>query len=101
MRNLLLAVTRQAIVKLVDTIADLRWLPFRKCSYEVAILLPTMSALKYKTFRAHYAALMLKKCTSSIQNLIDPSELCWKLDNGNLAPIMTDDLPASGTCRLD
>ena len=53
-----------------------------------------MSALKYRIFRAHYAALILKKCTLSIQNLPYPCEFSWELDNGNLVPIMTDDLPA-------
>ena len=53
-----------------------------------------MSALKYRIFRAHYAALILKKCTSSIQNLTELSGFGWELDNGNLVSIMTDDFPA-------
>ena len=53
-----------------------------------------MSALKYRLFRAHYAALILTKCTSSIQNLPDPSGFGWELDNGNLVPTMTDAVPA-------
>ena len=53
-----------------------------------------MSALKYRIFRAHYAALILKNCSSSIQNLPDPCGFGWELDNGNLVLIMTDDLPA-------
>ena len=81
-------------MKLVDTIADLRWLLFSKYSCEVSKLPPTMSALKYRIFRAHYAAWILKKCTSSIQNLPDPSGFGWELDNGNLVPIMTGGLPA-------
>ena len=81
-------------MKLVDIITDLRWLQFSKYSFEVSKLPPTMSALKYRIFRAHYAALILKKCTSSIQNLPDPCGFGWELDNGNLVPIMTDDLPA-------
>ena len=81
-------------MKLVDTIADLRWLLFSKYSCEVSKLPPTMSALKYRIFRAHYAALILTKCTSSIQNLPDPCSYGWELGNGNLVPVMTDDLPA-------
>ena len=81
-------------MKLVDTIADLRWLLFSKYLCEVSKLPPTMSALKYRIFRAHYAALILKKCTSSIQNLPDPCGFGWELNNGNLVPIMIDDLPA-------
>ena len=81
-------------MKLVDTIADLRWLLFSKYSCEVSILPPTMSALKYRIFRAHYAALILKKCRSSIQNLPDSCGFGWELDNENLVPIMTGDLPA-------
>ena len=57
--------------KLVDTIADLRWLLFSKYSYEVLKLPPATSALKYRIFRAHYASLILKKCTPSIQILPD------------------------------
>ena len=79
-------------MKLVDTIADLRGLLFSKYSYSKLPL--TMSALKYRIFRVHYAALILKNCTSSIQNLPDPRGFGWELDNGNLVPIMTDDLPA-------
>ena len=52
-----------------------------------------MSTLKHRIFRAHYAALILK-CTSSIQNLPDPSGFDWELDIRNLFPIMIDDLPA-------
>ena len=79
-------------MKLVDTIADLRGLLFSKYSYSKLPL--TMSALKYRIFLVHYAALILKNCTSSIQNLPDPCGFGWELDNGNLVPIMTDDLPA-------
>ena len=79
-------------MKLVDTIADLRGLLFSKYSYSKLPL--TMSALKYRIFRVHYAALILKNCTSSIQNLPDPCGFGWGLDNGNLVPIMTDGLPA-------
>ena len=53
-----------------------------------------MSASKYRISRANYPALILKKCTSSIQNLPDPSGYGWELDNGSLVPIMTDDPPA-------
>ena len=80
-------------MKLVDTIADLQWLLFSKYSCEVSKLPPTMSALKYRIFRIHYAALIPKKCTSSIQNLPDPCGFGWELNNGNLVPIMIDDLP--------
>ena len=52
-----------------------------------------MSTLKYR-IRAHYATLMLTKCTSSIQTLPDPCGFGWELDNGNLVPVLTDDLPA-------
>ena len=53
-----------------------------------------MSTLKYRIFQAHYAALILKKCTSSIQNLPDLCGFSYKLDNENLISIMTDDLSA-------
>ena len=52
-----------------------------------------MSALKCGIFRTHYAALILKKCTSSIQNLPDQCGFGWELDNGKLALIMTGGLP--------
>ena len=77
-----------------DTIADLRWLLFSKYSCKVSKLPPTMSVLKYRIFRTHYAALILKKCISSIQNLPDQCGFGWELDNGNLVPIMTGGLPA-------
>ena len=98
-------------MKLVDTIADLRRLLFSKYLCGVSKLPPTMSALKYRTFRPHYAALILKTCTSSIQNLPDPNGIMLpynlrsahrlfnifqthvELDNGNLVPIMTNDRP--------
>ena len=53
-----------------------------------------MSALKYRIFQAHYAALLLKRCISSIQNLPDPCRSGWELDNTNLVPIMTGGLAA-------
>ena len=81
-------------MKLLDTIADLRWLLFSKYSREISKLPPTMSALKYIIFRAHYAALILKKCTLPIENLPDPCGSGLKLNNVNLVRIMTDDLPA-------
>ena len=88
-------------MKLVGTIADIRWLLFSKYSCEVSKLPPTMSALKYRIFRAHYAALILKKCTSSIQNLPDPCGFGWELNNGNLIPIMIYDLPVpTGLIKL-
>ena len=62
---------------------------------EVSKLPPTMSALKYRFFWAHYAALILTKCTLSIKNLPDTCGFGWELDNRNLFPIMTDDLPVS------
>ena len=81
-------------MNLVDTIADLRWLLLSKYSCEVSKLPPTISAVKYRILRAHYAALTLKKCTSSIQSLPGPWEFGWGLDNGNLVPITTGGLPA-------
>ena len=81
-------------MKLVDTIADLRWLLFSKYSCEVSKLPQTMRTLKYRIYRTHYPALILKKCISSIQNLPDPCGFGRTLDNGNLVPIMTGDLPA-------
>ena len=81
-------------VKLVDTIADLRWLLFSKYWSRVSKLPPTMSALKYRIFQVHYAALIIRKCGWSIQNLPDPSRFSWELDNGNLVSIMIDDLAA-------
>ena len=53
-----------------------------------------MSALKYRIFQAHYAALLLKRCISSIQNLPDLCRFGWELDNTNLVPIMTGGLAA-------
>ena len=81
-------------MKLVDTIADLRWLLFIQYPYKVSKIHPTMSTLKYGIFQAHYAALILKKCTLSIQNLPDLCGFSCKLDNENLISIMTDDLSA-------
>ena len=50
--------------------------------------------MKYRIFGAHYAASILTKCTSSIQNLPDPSGFGWESVNGNLVPTMTDAVPA-------
>ena len=60
-----------------------------------------MGALKYRIFWANHAALIRKKCTSSIQNLPDPCGFGCELDNGNLVPIITDDLPVpTGSIKL-
>ena len=50
----------QSNKKLVDTIADLRWLLFIQYPCEVSKLSPTTSTLKYTIFQAHYVALILK-----------------------------------------
>ena len=85
----------------VESIADLRWLLFSKYGYEIATLPPTTGALKYRIFRSHYVALVLKKCSEPTQNLPDPVNFGWELENGNLVPIMTVDLPApSGLIEL-
>ena len=76
-------------MKLVDTIADLRWLLFSKFSYKVLKLPPTMSALKYRLFRAH-----LKSLHRLFKIYQTRADFGWELDSGSLVPIMTDDLPA-------
>ena len=73
-----------------NKIADLRWWLFSKYTTEVAKLPPTLSALKYRIFRFHYVALVLKRCNKTLQNLPDPAGFGWELENGNLVPIMTD-----------
>ena len=73
-----------------NKIANLRWWLFSKCTTEVAKLSPTLYALKYRIFRSHYVALLLKRCNKPLQNLPDPAGFGWELENGNLVPIMAD-----------
>ena len=80
--------------KKVSSLAGLCWLLFSKYNTEVAKLPPTSAALKYRIFRSHFMALVLKRCNVSVQNLPHPAGFGWELENGSLVPIMTDDLPA-------
>ena len=82
------------------TIADLRWWLFSKYTTEVAKLPPTLYALKYNIFRSQYVALVLKRCNKTVQNFPDSAGFGWELENGNLVPVMTDNLPAP-TCLIE
>lgn len=75
-------------------IPDLRWILYSKYSNDIAKLPPTFSALKYRIFRAHYVALVLKRCCEPFQNLPDATGYGWEIENETLVPILTDELPA-------
>ena len=45
----------------INTIAELRWYQFSKFQTKIDKLPPAASALKYKIFRSHYVALVLKR----------------------------------------
>ena len=78
----------------VGDLATMRWHLFRKHSLEASKLPPTQSALKFRIFRCHYVALVLKKCCVTMQCLPDPTGYGWEVEGDKLVPIMTDDLPA-------
>lgn len=77
-----------------ENIPDLRWLLFTRFSNKISKLPPTLATLKYRIFRAHYVALVLKRCSKAIQNLPDATGYGWENVNNALVPILTDELPA-------
>lgn len=78
----------------IKTIPELRWYMFAKFQSDVSTLPPTVAALKYKIYRSHYVALVLRKSLSSIQNLPSPLDFGWERSDDAYKPIMTDKLPA-------
>ena len=78
----------------INTIPELRWYQFSKFQTKTDKLPPTASTLKYKIFRSHYVALVLKRSHLSLQNLPPPEYFGWEKIDGELVPIMTDCLPA-------
>jgi len=78
----------------VKTISELRWYLFSKFQSDISDLPPTTAALKYKIFRCHYVALVLRKSLVNIQNLPSPLSFGWEICNDTYKSIMTDELPA-------
>ena len=78
----------------ITHLAELRWHLFSKFQQDAEKLPPTMSALKYKVFRAHYVSMTLRKSHVSLQRLPPAINYGWENNNGVLVPIMTDNLPA-------
>ncbi|XP_066928999.1 uncharacterized protein [Clytia hemisphaerica] len=78
----------------VYTLPQLRWFQFSKCQYDASSLPPTMSALKYKIFRAHFVCMVLKRSHHPFQQLPDPLGYGWELNGTSIDSIMTDNLPA-------
>ena len=82
-------VGKKSIVE-VNTLANLRWYVFSKLQHDASQLPPTMSALKYKIFRAHYVCLILKRSHIAIQNLPPAENYGWELISDSIDPILTD-----------
>ena len=78
----------------VNNLAALRWYLFSKHQYEMEKLPPTASALKFKIFRSHFIALVLKRACLNFQQLPSFENYGWEIVNVNIMPIMTDELPA-------
>ena len=79
----------------IDHLADMRWHLFTRYSVDALKLPPTQAALKYRVFRCHYIALVLKSCSKSIRQLPDPTGYGWELKDAQMVPIMMDELPAA------
>ena len=78
----------------IENLPDMRWHLFSRYSVDASKLPPTKAALKYRIYRCHYISLVLKSCDMPLQHLPDPTGFGWENSNGNLIPIMTDQLPA-------
>lgn len=78
----------------VQTIPQLRWYMFSKFQSDVNKLPPTTAALKYKIFRCHYVALVLRRSLQTIQDLPSQLNFGWESSGNAYTPIMTDELPA-------
>ena len=78
----------------VKTLPQLRWYLFSKFQHDTSSLPPTMSALKYKIFRAHFVCMVLKRSHLPFQYLPDAINYGWEQNEMSLDPIMTDNLPA-------
>ena len=73
---------------------DLRWYLFSKYQREAENLPPTFASLKYKIFRAHYVTMVLRRANVQMQMLPPASNYGWDDLDGQLIPIMTNNLPA-------
>ena len=78
----------------IKNLPELRWYMFSKYQSDASALPPTMSALKYKVFRCHYLAMVLKSSHKPLQQLPLPENYGWEWEKNLLVPIMTDNLPA-------
>ena len=76
----------------VQKLAELRWHLFSKYQLDTEKLPPTMSALKYKIFRAHYVSMTFCKSNVPLQYLPSAVNYGWENNNDVLVPIMTDNL---------
>lgn len=76
------------------TLAELRWFHFQRYQHEADKLPPTFDALKYKIFRSHFIAMVLKRSHQPLQSLPIPDDYGWETEQGSFSPIMTRNLPA-------
>ena len=78
----------------ITTISKLRWYLFSKHASDISYLPPTQAVLKYRIFRAHFIALVLKRCDQAVQDLPDATCYGWEESDNQLRPILSDELPA-------
>ena len=77
-----------------DSLNEIRWFFFSRYQRETEKLPPTFAAIKYKIFRSHFVALVLKRSHRPIQTLPNVENYGWENIDERLCPIMTDNLPA-------
>lgn len=96
--------TMQAIEKLVcqlyiqgttiGSVAELRWLLFRRKQAQSERLPPTQAALRQAIMRANYQALIWNNDIVAKPELPSPDEFGWKREEDKWVPVMTTLLPA-------
>ena len=78
----------------ITSLTDLRWYLFSRYQREAENLPPTFAALKYKIFRAHFITMVLRRASVPLQMLPPAINYGWENSEGQLIPIMTNNLPA-------
>ena len=96
--------TMQAIEKLVcqlyiqgttiGSVAELRWLLFRRKQAQSERLPPTQAALRQAIMRANYQALIWNNDIVAKPELPSPDEFGWKREEDKWVPVMTTLFPA-------
>ena len=74
----------------------MRWELYSKHKEDGDMLPPTAAALNFHIKRANYVSLMWKKSVLLVHPVLPDCSINqgWEDDDGDLVPIMTDNLPA-------